>query len=129
MTKRTNPTKGLSSYEGRDVVQATIKVTNAGDGLSEAMSIEPIEMRHGETRYLLIEAVVTRVQYDELKDTDVLRRVHTLKAGTATLVDPEFAVELILKQRKAIQSAKGVEEFDFTDDEIAEQAAREQAGQ
>jgi len=129
MTKKTNPTKGLSSYEGRDVVQATIKVTNAGDGLSEAMSIEPIEMRHGETRYLLIEAEVTRVQYDELKDTDVLKRVHTLKAGTATLVDPEFAVELIEKQRKAIQSAKGVEEFDFTDAEIAEQAAKEQAEQ
>ena len=124
---KTNAVEGLSAFEGRDVVLATIKVTNAGDGLSDAMSIEPVEMHHGEKRYLLIEAEVTRVHYDELKDTDVLKRVHTLKAGTATLVSAEFAVGLIEAQRKAILSAKGVEEFDFTDEEIAEQAAKEQA--
>ena len=126
---KTNAVEGLSTFEGCDVVLATIKVTIAGDGLSDAMSIDPVEMHQGEKRYLLIEAEVTRVHYDELKDTDVLKRVHTLKAGTATLVDPEFAVELIEKQRKAIQSAKGVEEFDFSDAEIAEQAAKERAEQ
>lgn len=110
----------LTEFEGRDVVQSTIKVTNAGDGLSEAMSVDPIEMHLGEKRYLLIEAEVHRVNYEELKDTDVLRRVHTLKAGTATLVDDEYARELIEKQRKAILAAKGVVElFDDDDDVVA----------
>lgn len=118
-------TNKLHPFEGRDVVQATIKVTRAGDGLSEALSIEPVEMRQGETVYLVIETEVDRVTFEPIKDTDVMRRVHTLRAGTATIVDAGFAGDVIEKQRKAIMSAKGVEEFDFSDEEIAEQMEKE----
>lgn len=118
-------TNKLHPFEGRDVVQATIKVTRAGDGLSEALSIEPVEMRQGETVYLVIETEVDRVTFEPIKDTDVMRRVHTLRAGTATIVDAGFAGDVIEQQRKAIMSAKGVEEFDFSDAEIAEQMEKE----
>ena len=113
--------KDLTPFEGRDVVQATIKVTNAGDGLSAAMAVEPVEMHLGETRYLLIEAEVARVNYEEVKDAEVLRRVHTLRAGTATLVADEYAVDLIAQQRKAILEANGIHElFDASDDDLIE---------
>jgi hypothetical protein len=110
---KTNPVDGLSKFEGRDVLQATIKVTNAGDGLSEALGIEPAEMHLGEKVYLVIEAEVSKVNYEELKDTGTLRRVHTLRAGTATIVEPEFAVEVIEQQRAAIEKARGIIRLDF----------------
>lgn len=108
----------LTPFEGRDVVQSTIKVTNAGDGLSEALAVEPVEMHHGEKRYLLIEAEVTRVHYDEIKDTDVLRRVHTLRAGTATLVDEDWAIPAIAEQKRRNLEAKGVHALSFEDDDV-----------
>jgi hypothetical protein len=112
MGKR-NAVEGLSQFEGRDVLQSTIKVTNAGDGLSEALSIEPTEMHLGAKVYLLIEAEVSKVNYEELKDTGTLRRVHTLRAGTATMVDSEFALGILDTQREAIERAKGIVRLDF----------------
>ena len=130
---KANAVDGLSKFEGRDVLQSTIKVTNAGDGLSEALAIKPCEMHLGTKAYLLIEAEVSKVNYEELKDTGTLRRVHTLRAGTATLVDAEFALGILETQREAIERARGVERLDFDgahteafgDEEIAEQAAKE----
>lgn len=106
----------LTPFEGRDVVQTTIRVTNAGDGLSEALAVDPVEMHHGERRYLLIEAEVTRVHYDEVKDTDVLRRVHTLRAGAATLVSADFALEAIAEQKRKNLEAKGVHQLPYDGD-------------
>ena len=127
MTKPRNAVDGLSKFEGRDVLQSTIKVTNAGDGLSEALAIEPVEMHLGEKRYLLIEAEVSKVNYEELKDTGTLRRVHTLRAGVATLVDEEFAADMLDAQRVAIEEAKGITRIPF-DDDVDEFLAGESGG-
>lgn len=113
MTTKKNAVDGLSKFEGRDVLQATIKVTNAGDGLSEALAIDPTEMHLGDKVYLVIEAEVSKVNYEELKDTGTLRRVHTLRAGVATIVDEAFAADVLERQRVAIEEARGVHRIDF----------------
>lgn len=111
--------KALHDFEGADVLQATIKVTNAGDGLSQAMHVEPEEFRLGDTVYLVIEATVSRVNYEEIKDTEALKRVHTLKAGTATMVDGTLVAGVLDEQKLKIEKAQGVERLDFdgTEDE------------
>lgn len=98
----------LTQYEGRDVAQATIRLTNAGDGLSQAMGIDPAEYHHGEKLYLVIEAEVAKVTYDTIRDTDLLARVHTLRAGVSTIVDEAFAKDVLEEQRIALEKAKGV---------------------
>lgn len=109
----------LNAYEGRDVLQATIRVTNAGDGLSTALGIDPVEYRIGQTVYVVLECEVARVQFDELKDTDCLVRVHTLRAGTGTIVDAELVADVLStqkeKNRKARDEADGVHELEFGD--------------
>jgi len=111
-----NAVAGLTQFEGRDVLQATIKVTNAGDGLSQAMQIAPDEHHLGDTVYLVIEAEVSKVNYEELSDTGALKRVHTFKAGNATMVEGQLVAKVLEDQKLAIEKAKGVERIPFEDD-------------
>src|SRR5688500_16882470 len=42
------PTDHLTPFDGRQVLRTSIAVSNAGDGLSEALRIDPREFHHGE---------------------------------------------------------------------------------
>lgn len=96
----------IETYEGRDVVDTTIQVTNAGDGLSQALQVEPHVMHHGETIYLVLECEVAKVSYPPVKDTDLLSRLHTLKAGRATIVDKDLVLDAINDQHVRIVAAR-----------------------
>lgn len=107
--------RGLHSFEGRDVIATKVAITRAGDGLSEAMSIDPEELALGSTVYVVLECETTRVGYEPVKDTGTLIRKHTLKAGTATLVEADLVSDLLEAQRAKIEQAKGIERLDFGD--------------
>lgn len=92
-----------------------VAITNAGDGLSEAMLVDPNELELGSTVYVVLECTTTRVQYEPVKDTDTLIRKHVLRAGTATLVDGTLVHDVLEAQRLAIEKAKGVTRLDFED--------------
>lgn len=108
-----NAVKGLSKFEGRDVLQSTIKITNAGDGLSQAMAIAPTELHLDDTIYVVLETTVRKVQYQELGDTGTLKREQVLKAGVATIVESTLVAEVLEAQRVAIEKARGVERIPF----------------
>jgi hypothetical protein len=95
------------------VLQSSIKVTNAGDGLSDAMLVDPAEYHLGDSVYVVLECVVARVDYQALTGVDALRRVHTLRAGTATVVSPELVSDVLEAQRVAIEKAKGIQRLDL----------------
>ncbi len=99
----------LSSFDGRDVLNAAIAVTNAGDGLSAAMSVDPRELHVGEKVYLLIEAEVAKVRFEAIKDTEALSRVHVLRAGTATFMEPADALDAITTMADRVLKAKEAE--------------------
>lgn len=105
----------LAKFEGREVIGTQIAITNAGDGLSKAMSIEPEQLKLGETVYIVLEATVSKITMQEVKDTRSLLRVQTLKAGTATLVDEELVSEVLEEQRVKLEEAEGVVRLDFGD--------------
>lgn len=115
-----NAVKGLSKFEGRDVLQSAIAITNAGDGLSQAMAIAPSELHLDDTIYVVLECTVTKVQYQELKDTGTLKRQQVLKAGVATIVDGQLVAGVLEEQRIAIEKAKGIERLEFDDGEDSE---------
>ena len=106
----------LNAFEDRDVVQASMRITRAGDGLSTALRIALVEYHPGAKVYVLLECEVGRISYEPIKDTDALRRVHTLVAGVGTIVDGEWALDAIAKQTKANLAAAGVHEL-FDEDE------------
>lgn len=113
----------LHRFEGSPVLNAGVKITNAGDGLSQALGIEPVELKQGETVYVVLECTVGTIAFTPIKNTDGVARVQTLRAGTATIVDKDLVAAQLEEQRVRIEEATGVHRLDFdpptddTDDE------------
>lgn len=99
-------TSKLEAYKGHDVLRTAIKITNAGDGLSQGMAIDPQELELGETVYVVLQCVVDSHEYDPIKDTDALELTQVLKAGDAVLVDADLVKDLVRDQAERIQLAK-----------------------
>lgn len=106
----------LTAYEGADVVQSTIRITRAGDGLSDGLQIDPVEYHLGDTVYVVLECNVTRVAHEPVKDTDVLKRVHTLAAEMGTIVGHDIVAAVLDEQRVKIEQARGIERLPMDED-------------
>lgn len=101
----------LKKFEAKQVAGARIKIVGAGDGLSDALDIEPIELPHGSEVYVLLRTEVRDVDFVPRKkgDYSILDRKHTLATQEATLVgvDDLPAVKSILAaQADRVQRAK-----------------------
>lgn len=120
-------TSRLPDYLNRPTTRTKIAVTNAGDGLSEGLSIDPQVLIPGETVYVVLECVVNKHTHERLmdRDTDLGQwcLVQSLKAGTGTLMDADVVKQAIADQADKIQRAKeaaaGIARLPF-DDEDAE---------
>jgi len=118
---------GLAPFEDRDVVRTAVAVTNAGDGLSAAMKIQPQELHLGETVYIVLETTVAKVRFDpadkDEPDGEVVR-VHVLRAGTAAMVERKLVGKLLDAQadriRRAAEEEAGVLHLAGTDVETDE---------
>lgn len=111
----------LSSYKGRDVLNTAISIRNAGDGLSEAMAIDPEELEIGTTVYVVLECEVDKHTHAPIKEApDCLTLKQVLKAGTATLVDASLVSKLLNDQaekiRRAKEDAAGVNRLPYGDE-------------
>lgn len=112
--------KKLKKFEGREVVGTAIKVTNAGDGLSANMAIEPQEMQLDEGHIVILRTTVSKVEYTEIKDTSSLIRTHSLKAGTAIIASDELVALVeahLAAQEEKIAEAKRLSKLDFAGDD------------
>lgn len=99
-------TSRLSPYQGKDVLRTSISIKGAGDGLSEAMGIDPQELAIGSKGVLVLEFVVEGHKHKPIKDTNALSLEQILKAGTATLMDEEVVRDALARQREKIDKAK-----------------------
>lgn len=124
-------TSDLTPFEGRPVIRTTIKVTKAGDGLSEALSIEPEELHVGQRLRLVMDVVVDEVRFDRLlakgTDTGQLVRVGILEAEAATILRADIrAVDKAMREqgerlRKAREQAREGK-YELGDDEAMAKA-------
>lgn len=97
----------LEPYHGLDVVKTTISVRNAGDGLSDGMSIDPQYLPLGSTRYVVLECVVDGHTLKRSKDSpNLLILEQVLKAGNAVIVDAASVTEMLEAQAEKIRAAK-----------------------
>jgi hypothetical protein len=76
----------LSQFEGRDVVDTTVAITKAGDGLSAALEIEPTELHHKQIVQVVLECEVGAVTFKSATEGEGLIRVHKLVTSRATLI-------------------------------------------
>lgn len=119
----------LQPFDGHDVTSTSIAVTNAGDGLSKDLAIDPTEYHHGDKVYVVLETEVTKVQFvPDKDDDDGLTRVHVLRAGTSTIVDHELVKDVLAQQteknRKAEEERTGQQTLldgDDPDDDLPDE--------
>ena len=97
---------GLGTFEARPITETRIKVTNAGDGLSQAVQVDPQVLHHGETVHVVLECEVDKVTLEPIKDEFGLVRVHVLKAGAATIVPADLVADLLADQQDRIRRAR-----------------------
>lgn len=115
----------LTPYRGTPVVGSTIAVNNAGEGLSDAMLVDPIELPMGETVYVVLECEVRPPSYDPDDKNNLhgpLVLVNRLRAGTATIVDYELIKDPLEEMRGRVATEK-----ERLEEERAERREREKA--
>lgn len=97
----TKPKTALPEFEQQSVNNATVRITNAGDGLSDALKVDPKALHLGQEVFYILSGDVTQINHVE-KD-DVLTRVHTVKASAITEVDGDLASKLLTEAAEELQ--------------------------
>lgn len=117
-------TSKLPDYGGKPVVRTAIKITNAGDGLSQGLSIDPEVLALGARHYVVLECIVDSHEHDRIMakdvDTGLLVLNQVLKAGTGTLIDADVVRDAIAEQaakiERAREAAKGIAKLPYPDE-------------
>lgn len=110
----------LGYYDGSPVVGSTVSIRNTGDGLSDAMKVDPVKLPRGEHVYVVLECEVEKHRYDpEDKDFPggAAILVNMLKAGRATLIDGDLVRQTLDEQQRKIDEAAGQLTLDTDDGE------------
>jgi hypothetical protein len=104
----------LTDFEGKAVRRSVIKVTNAGDGLSESLKLDPVEYHQGERGVLIIEGVFTRVGFSPIDRDEPegdQERVHTFKATAGKMIDRGVVAEIMDEHARRLEEAKGLQKL------------------
>lgn len=107
----------LSPFDGMPVVQSTVKITGAGDGLSSSLGVDPHEWKIGEEGYLVVHYKVADVKYSPVsKDhAGVLSRDHNFRVLTVAHTDAPAAKKAIRDTERKINEARGRREITNAD--------------
>lgn len=122
MTKTQEP---LPTFEDEQVQQVQVRITNAGDGLSEALKIDPKILHLGDEFFCVLRGEVTQINHKQ-DDNDIVTRVHTVKASAITEVDGEMAKRILTAAADNLARAKAAREGQMML-EAAEELEREDA--
>lgn len=101
-------TTPLPEFEGQEVKYAQVRITNAGDGLSEALEINPVALHYDEEVFYVLRGKVSQVNH-RAKGSDAdgpLIRVHTVKASQITEVSGDIAKKMLAEAAEQLQKAK-----------------------
>lgn len=117
-------TSALADYQGKPTVSTSIAVTNTGDGLSQAMAVEPVTYPVGSKQYVVIECDVDAHDHALNESDEAFHLKQKFKGGTALVVDADLVAEMVTAQRDRIREAKdkaaGILDLPFGDGETTD---------
>ena len=95
----------LPSFEGLPVVRSAVRITRAGDGLSEALKLDPRALHRGEEVFFVLKGTVDQVNFRPVSQEEdgLLIRVHTVRASEIALVDPGQVEHFLASERLRIK--------------------------
>lgn len=100
----TNTAPKLPTFEDHDVATAAVRITKCGDGLSEALKVEPKALQLGDRVSYVLTGVVSQINH---KDNDgVVTRLHTVETLSISEVERELAEKLIAEEADRIERVK-----------------------
>lgn len=121
----------LPKFEGKQVIASRIAIVGCGDGLSDALDIEPIALKSGETGFAVLSWKVRDVDHTPIKkgEDSVLARKHVLTTESVMIVsedDDQASLKIMLaanadRIQRAKDSMNGQQTIDDTipDDELS----------
>lgn len=104
MAKSTQPT--LPTFEGNAVKKAAVRITNAGDGLSAALDVEPKAYQIGERVSFVLTGTVTQINHSQKDEDGPIVRLHTVKSIGVTEIEDELAEKLLTASAEEVERKK-----------------------
>lgn len=94
-------------FDGHDVTDHRIRVTKAGDGLSEAIHAEDQKsaMQGGDEVTLILKGNVSAARFEPVDRKDLegdWRRVNTIEVTTAKIIDPDLVADVMIAHENMI---------------------------
>lgn len=123
--------KGLPRFEGKQVIASRIAIVGAGDGLSDALDIEPVALKHGQEGFAVLSWKVRDVDHVPIKKGEdaVLARKHVLTTESVMIVggeEDEATVRVMLashadevQRAKDSRAGQGRIDDEIPDDELS----------
>jgi hypothetical protein len=118
MTEKTKPVEisPLGKFEGEDVLTATVTITRAGDGLSDALAVHPVELHRGDRVQVVLDCEVAEISFPGIKGAaNALARRHKLVTISATIVDEDVVRAALDATKRAVEERKGIQSIPFAD--------------
>lgn len=106
----TDNSEVLGEYKGLPITGTAIVVNRLGDGLSDAVDVEPIVPDVGEDVFIVCRLRKTKERYDALRDADgtavSYKLIQIFDSTGAMFTDAKMAVAGIAKMLERIRKAK-----------------------
>lgn len=85
----------FGTYDGKPIRKSSLKITGTGDGLSDALAVEPREMHPQDVTYVVLEVEAGDVNHKYLAEADAWNRVQGTKALRGAFIDAAIAKPLL----------------------------------
>lgn len=127
----------LGTIDGQPIVGRSIKLTKAGDGLSEALQIEHHDLHVGDEVAVLVRGKIGGPTFKPEKGSDSKWvRVDNIVAGSALIVEDEDVTKILDKHDDAVyelrqrlkEEKEGLKRLDFPEEDDHQQAAEDGLG-
>lgn len=107
MTSPSDPSAvDLGTFEGKQVLTASVEMPNAAGGLREPMQFDPKVIHHEDEGYLVLKYKARRVGFKPIPNTQALNRVVTLDITEGTFADEGDVAALLDAQRARVAEGK-----------------------
>lgn len=93
-------------FERQEVDRCSVRITRAGDGLSEALKIEPKALLLGQEVFYVVRGRVTQVNHRMQGEDETVTRMHTIEVQQITEVPRNSVARMLDEAEEALQRAR-----------------------
>jgi hypothetical protein len=123
MASRKTPKKDLAAatvlgtFEGSPIIESSIAIVGAGDGLSKALEVDPVLIGLGDRKFVVLETHASQVKFKAHKDAaNMLVKTIVLSADVATIVDEDLVRDVLDAQITLQEEAAGIKKLPLDGD-------------